>query len=59
MPEKLLEFLLDLSPQYAKQITAWLEANPFAVEQMISVIGKPTVKLTHLSNKPIALKVGR
>ena len=38
MPEKLLEFLLDLSPQDAKQITAWLEANPFAVEQTISVI---------------------
>jgi len=38
MPEKLLEFLLDLSPQDAKQITAWFESNPFAVEQMIQVI---------------------
>ena len=38
MPEKLLEFLLNLSPQDAKQITVWLESNPFAVEQLIQVI---------------------
>lgn len=43
MPEVLLRFLLDLSPKDAKLVNVWLDSNPLAVEQIISVIGKPTV----------------
>jgi hypothetical protein len=43
MPEVLLRFLLDLSPKDAKLVNVWLDSNPLAVEQMLSVIGKPSI----------------
>lgn len=43
MPEVLLRFLLDLSPKDAKLVNVWLDSNPLAVEQIISVIGKPSI----------------